>query len=677
MSIKKMKRLLQIALLFISINTSLFSQFETLVISINDELPKLEFKGSRNVIYNRSFDNYLKEALSEVILLTDEAGWNQTFQATSWSSFFEASKEQSLQEMVDDVTSGSAADKLGGLTTTDFKLLRDVSITEVDQRSSAATQFNVRLTLVEVNSGKEFNKTDFIDIKGRNTRERGESIKKGLTELLAELFMDKFPREPILNVNSLDKRAAVPVIKNRSISGKHGKDITSFLSAVVGDQNIQADDLTFQITGQPTNGRVRIIKRNQLIYTPNPAFTGTDSVEYFVSYIDKNGFAIRSQPKTISIKVSNTKPVAKSGLESVRQDSEKTFILQGNDSDGDKLVYEITSQPLRGKLFTNNRVPGQFTYTPYSNVIGSDKFTFRVFDGAEYSDEVVFNLQITKVNKVPVARSFNVELLHDTDYEDFFQGQDDDGDKLEYFVTKNPANGSLSSNDDNKFTYRPNRGFVGQDTFNYRAVDSNGARSNTATILIEVTNQKPSAISRSYNGSFTEEFIIDLEGRDPDVIDDSRLSVKVYKQPFGSLEKVRGTKSKYRYKNTRGVDEDDIIFQVFDGVENSDFAKISLKLDKKNTQVSSTVDKGSSKSSTKTARSSKPRTQVKPVAKPKPTRVPSQQQASSKKDDGGSNMTLILVLLLVVVVAAAGGGGGGGGDAADPTGGIDIGITIP
>ena len=669
-----MKQLLQIVLLFISINTSLFSQFETLVVSINDESPKLEFNGSRNVIYNRSFDNYLKEALSEVILLTDEAGWNQTFKATSWSSFFEASKEQSLQEMVDDVTSGSAADKLGRLTTTDLKLLRDVSITEVDQRSSA-TQFEVRLTLVEVKSGNEINSTRYIDIKGRNTRERGQSIKRELTSQLADLLMDKFNREPILNVNSLDSRAAVPVIKNRSISGKHGKDIITFLSAVVGNQDIQADDLTFQITGQPTNGKARITNRNKLIYTPNRAFTGSDSIDYFVSYTDKNGFAIRSQPKTISIKVSNTKPVAKSGLESVRQDSEKTFILQGSDSDGDKLVYEIISQPLRGKLYTNNRVPGQFTYTPNRNVTGSDKFSYRVFDGAEYSDEVVFNLQITKVNKVPVARSFNVKLLHDTDYQDFFQGQDDDGDKLKYFVTKNPSNGRLSSDDDNKFTYRPNRGFVGQDTFNYRAEDSNGARSNTATILIEVTNQKPSAISRSYTGSFSEEFTIELEGSDPDVVDDSRLSVKVYKQPFGSLEKVRGTKSKYLYKNTRGVDEDDIIFQVFDGVENSDFAKISLKLDRNNTQVSSSVNKSNSKSSTKTVRSSKPRNQVKPVAKPKPTRVPSQQQASNKKDDGGSNMTLILVLLLVVVLAAAGGGGGGGGS--DPTGGVDIGITIP
>ncbi len=154
------------------------------------------------------------------------------------------------------------------------------------------------------------------------------------------------------------------------------------------------------------------------------------------------------------------------------------------------MTYEILDQPLRGRLYTNNRINGQYTYTPNQNVTGSDKFTFRVFDGADYSEEVVFNLQISKVNKVPVARSYNVELLHDTDYEDFFQGQDEDGDKLKYFVTKNPANGKLTSSDDNKFTYTPNRGFVGQDTFNYRAEDSNGARSNTATILVKSYQSK-------------------------------------------------------------------------------------------------------------------------------------------------------------------------------------------
>jgi len=78
-------------------------------------------------------------------------------------------------------------------------------------------------------------------------------------------------------------------------------------------------------------------------------------------------------------------------------------------------------------------------------------------------------------------------------------------------------------------------------------------------------------------------------------------------------------------------------------------------------------------------RSSKPKTQTRPTVKPKPTRPPSQQQVSSdKNDEGGISMGLILgVLLLVVLVAAGGGGGGGGGGGASPTGGVDIGITIP
>ena len=45
-------------------------------------------------------------------------------------------------------------------------------------------------------TGNEINSTRYIDIKGRNTRERGQSIKRELTSQLADLLMDKFNREP-------------------------------------------------------------------------------------------------------------------------------------------------------------------------------------------------------------------------------------------------------------------------------------------------------------------------------------------------------------------------------------------------------------------------------------------------------------------------------------------------
>ena len=78
--------------------------------------------------------------------------------------------------MVDDVTSGTAADKLGRLST-DLKLLRDVSITEVDQRSSA-TQFEVRLTVVEVKTGNEINSHAISILKEETLEKEGSPLKE-------------------------------------------------------------------------------------------------------------------------------------------------------------------------------------------------------------------------------------------------------------------------------------------------------------------------------------------------------------------------------------------------------------------------------------------------------------------------------------------------------------------
>ncbi len=226
--------------------------------------------------------------------------------------------------MTEDILSGSASDKMGALIAADLKLVRNVVITDDNLRTGAATQFEVRLTLVDVRTGSEINSTDYIDIEGRNTREKGQSVVKGLTKQLANLFMDKYRREPILNINSLDNRAVVPVIKDISLSGKHSKTITSFLKADVADPSIKKDDITFNIDGDATNGQARV-NGDKFSYEPNTSYTGTDNVSYYASYIDKNGFPIRSEIKTISINITNSKPRAKSGTETVKQDSEKTF----------------------------------------------------------------------------------------------------------------------------------------------------------------------------------------------------------------------------------------------------------------------------------------------------------------------------------------------------------------
>ena len=63
---------------------------------------------------------------------------------------------------------------------------------------------------------------------------------------------------------------------------------------------------------------------------------------------------------------------------------------------------------------------------------------------------------------------------------------DADGDPITAVQDSSAGNGNAVLNADGSFTYTPNAGFTGTDSFTYHAVDSNGANSNVATVTIEV-----------------------------------------------------------------------------------------------------------------------------------------------------------------------------------------------
>jgi hypothetical protein len=67
---------------------------------------------------------------------------------------------------------------------------------------------------------------------------------------------------------------------------------------------------------------------------------------------------------------------------------------------------------------------------------------------------------------------------------------DPDGDTLTATLVDGPANGSLSLNVDGSFSYTPNAGFTGSDSFTYKASDAT-TDSNTATVSITVKDATP------------------------------------------------------------------------------------------------------------------------------------------------------------------------------------------
>src|SRR5262249_30329349 len=94
------------------------------------------------------------------------------------------------------------------------------------------------------------------------------------------------------------------------------------------------------------------------------------------------------------------------------------------------------------------------------------------------------------VNDAPVARNDSYVTSAGTVLSVAAPGvlsndSDVEGDSLVTRLVSGPVNGSLTLNADGSFTYTPNAGFSGTDTFTYRASDGNGV-SNVATVTLVV-----------------------------------------------------------------------------------------------------------------------------------------------------------------------------------------------
>ena len=150
------------------------------------------------------------------------------------------------------------------------------------------------------------------------------------------------------------------------------------------------------------------------------------------------------------------------------------------DTDNTPLINPLTSQlvtgPANGTLTLN--ATGSFTYTPNADFNGTDTFTYRAYDGKFYSDNALVTIDVAAVNDGPAALDDYYRVDHDTTLVIDPAGgvltndSDADGDALAVSVVANPDNGTVSLIADGSFTYTPNAGFSGIDTFTYVASDS-------------------------------------------------------------------------------------------------------------------------------------------------------------------------------------------------------------
>lgn len=269
---------------------------------------------------------------------------------------------------------------------------------------------------------------------------------------------------------------------------------------LLNDADIEGSPLALELLTTTANGTLNLNDDGSFNYLPNQHFVGTDSFTYRV-----NDGQLDSSSATVTIRVTNQAPVLWGKHYFVSEDSVVEGSIAATDADGDALTYELVSGVALGEL--DFRADGTFTYTPPANFVGQDIFTVRATDGVAYSFERSVALQFYAINDAPVAAGDAYALRQDaplviTDPTAGLLANDSDvdGDALTAVLKTQAANGTVTLNADGTFSYVPDSGFVGTDSFTYAAGD--GGRSAIATVTLTVAPfDAPSNLVASVSGS--------------------------------------------------------------------------------------------------------------------------------------------------------------------------------
>jgi len=167
----------------------------------------------------------------------------------------------------------------------------------------------------------------------------------------------------------------------------------------------------------------------------------------------------------------------------------------GNDSDpdGDPLTAVLLVSATNGALALN--LDGSFSYTPDSDFVGLDTFTYQADDGQVTSNVATVTIVVHELsNSAPVAGDDEYEVTAGEVLNVAAPGvlandSDPDGDPLTAVLLVSTTNGALTLNLDGSFSYTPDSGFVGIDTFTYQADDGRGD-TDIATVTITVKARK-------------------------------------------------------------------------------------------------------------------------------------------------------------------------------------------
>ena len=330
--------------------------------------------------------------------------------------------------------------------------------------------------------------------------------------------------EPVESVNGVPyaKADAITVAQNTTtildVLADNGSEADYFGTDGAFDNGLTLFDGT--LSGVSEQGTITVDTKStdsplddRIIYTPNNGFIGVD--HFYYSITDASGDTAIAQV-TITVTEINT-PTAQDDAATVAQGVTIPIDVLSNDSFG--LDGQATNDALTINVATNINGAtigvnaGKIDYTPASNYIGIDIFTYIITDGSGDTTTADVTITVTgtavvdepnvlsaKRDEVSVAQNSTdneIAVLLDNGFDiDSFglDGAIDNGlTFLDGTLTGLSEQGTIIVDTkgtttplDDVIVYTPNTGFVGVDHFYYMITDTTGA-SSIAQVAITVT----------------------------------------------------------------------------------------------------------------------------------------------------------------------------------------------
>jgi hypothetical protein len=290
------------------------------------------------------------------------------------------------------------------------------------------------------------------------------------------------------------------------------------------DDGLDASSVT--VTSGPSNGSVSVNPDGSIDYTPDPDFSGSDSLTYEVCDL-----AGECDTATVDITINpvNDPPTADDDFANVDQDTPTDIDVQANDGDidGDTLTTQITSPPSNGSVSVN--VDGSVRYTPDPGYVGNDSFAYQVCDPDLECAPATVYITVSDLPEPPDAVDDSDSVDEDSSVTVDVLGNDTDPegdiDPSSVTVTSGPSGGSTSVNPDGSIDYTPDPDFSGTDSFTYEVCDTTplpvgpGCDTATVTITVNPVNDPPVAVNDSDSVDEDSSVTVDVLGNDSDVDD--------------------------------------------------------------------------------------------------------------------------------------------------------------